>query len=417
MLLVKSVNTQVFKKLMLLVPLVIMLMHLTFYTFNTFKVNFPLFFLLFASVYLTIKIKFKKIHIVLLIILLLYPFVSFSYVFSEKEFFLSYFQYIYLVIVITIALNIKTYDVALINKSIKIFIYCACGVGVLVSLQFVFLNLLHSSLLMNPFGSLSPLGPGGSVYSPHELAIIKRPNGFFSEPSIAGWYLTLGLSLNLYLILRGFKEKKFFASCFIILIGSILTFSLSAIINTVLIASYFLYIKIKKNQGILFLITFSILLLIVSLQDNFVFNYIFQRIEEINTRGSSTYFRVYAPIQLFSESLYELPLGYPLGNVNYLEDKQYMKNWESGSNTNIDNSFFFLIFHFGYLGLLVTVYVLYNLFRALSKKHKHGIIFLSVFLILCETGSLWSMEIILILLYTIIIYNSHTKHELKYGKI
>ena len=69
-------------------------------------------------------------------------------------------------------------------------------------MQFVLLNVFGSYFLTPMLGSFSFVGPGGEIYVPNELAILKRPNGIFQELSVAGWYMAFMIAdTSLYSII------------------------------------------------------------------------------------------------------------------------------------------------------------------------------------------------------------------------
>jgi len=63
---------------------------------------------------------------------------------------------------------------------------------------------------------------------------------------------------------------------------------------------------------------------------------ILARFHNLDLPGTSIYFRVTAPYTLISESLDRFPLGYPLGQTDFIASRDYYINWENGSQTNID---------------------------------------------------------------------------------
>jgi hypothetical protein len=119
--------------------------------------------------------------------------------------------------------------------------------------------------------------------------------------------------------------------------------------------------------------------------------------------GSSIYYRVVAPLLLLGDSLVDYPFGYPLGQVEYIESKNYMVNWLYGSSTNIDNSFFMVAFYFGYLGIALGTIVLSYLMYLIRKKSDASIVLVAVVLMLLETGALWSPNVALVLGFSILV--------------
>ena len=81
---------------------------------------------------------------------------------------------------------------------------------------------------------------------------------------------------------------------------------------------------------------------------------ILSRFAHLDTPGTSIYFRLSAPYRLIGESIERFPLGYPLGQTDFIASRHYYINWEQGSQTNVDNTLLMIVFYFGLLGILLN---------------------------------------------------------------
>jgi hypothetical protein len=407
------------KMLYNVLPYIITFMHFTLFLIGNFKFTFATIFdICFLLGFLGKGFKVKGRYLLVLLGLVLYPLLVIM--FFKKgtnvvDFLQSYFLYTNLALMVVVILNVEVLPQPM-WKSIKVFITLGVLVACLTILQYITLNMLHTSALLNPFGPFSPPGPGGKVYHVFDLATVKRPNALYSEPSINGWYLSMISVLAFFYGIYN-KSTKYILIGIFVSIAGFLTFSASAQINLIIIYLLLFMYKYRKNIFIVTAITLAGIVVIFGtnlLQSNSN-SYLGKRLNEYDEQGTSTYFRLVAPSILISQSIVDYPFGYPLGDVDYIKSKPYMLNWESGSNTDIDNSFFFVIFYFGYVGTILIVILLIWMVRHAFKLP--GMIFITLLLALSETGALWAPEIVLFSVYSLCIYKfSLTQLNFSYRK-
>tara|TARA_B100000674_G_C37761852_1_gene878342 strand:- start:260 stop:616 length:357 start_codon:yes stop_codon:yes gene_type:complete len=103
------------------------------------------------------------------------------------------------------------------------------------------------------------------------------------------------------------------------------------------------------------------------------------------------------------ESLQKFPFGHALGDIDFISTREYMINHDAGSQTNIDNSFFMIIYYFGIVGLLITLICFLFLVDQLLRKKKVAPLTIALFLALGQTGALWSPAIILLIGYVMVL--------------
>ena len=252
-----------------------------------------------------------------------------------------------------------------------------------------------------PAGPLAPLGPGNEVYDVTAYAPPPRANGFYSEPSVAGWFMSFAVALvlaarRLYPILTTLTAT-------ICALAAMATLSLTGMLGaSIVLAGYVLFVRDRlaiklfwlalAGSGVAVALYYAHRLGILA------------RFRDIDLPGTSIYFRLTAPYTLITDTLDRFPLGYPLGQTDFIASRHYYVNWPEGSQTNIDNTLFKIIFYFGLLGILFNATYLVQLARyLLLKGHAVGLIMLSLLISLSTTGAGWAHHFVLMIGYAVIV--------------
>ncbi len=314
---------------------------------------------------------------------------------EPREFFASYVQIAGFIGAVVISLFVPvTRSFA---TSLKWLLFVSTCAAALIIVQAIFWNLFNSSLLTAPLGPLAPLGPGYEVYVPHPASPLKRPNGFFSEPSVAAWFMSFAYALSLS-SRTIFRHSMLHTALFAI--AAIATMTLSGVINVAVISLAAIWLNYRRlwRLGVIALLGGSMLL---SLVGGVLLELIGRRAQEVFVEGTSTYYRVTAPTLLLKDSLYHYPFGHLLGGTGFIESKSFMVNWVRGATTNIDNSFFLIAYYFGLPGVLLGAGVLAYVFFVLASRREGALIALALVLAFSETGALWAPHMALIAGYGI----------------
>lgn len=329
------------------------------------------------------------------------------------EYFKSFGQLYIMLLFIILVSSIHFRELVFLPYSVKIFFYVAIVAGAYLILQFILMNFFGDYSLLNPFGKFTFTAPGSEPYSVSPLASIKRPNAFFYEPSVAGGFFTFSLAIALSSPFTSNRLRRL--TILICSAATVLTFSLSGIFNLFIIFLLSVYISSNKKRGTLLL--WSILGVTIAIFLLTGWGYLLlDRLLNINIEGTSAYYRVVAPTKLLADSLKEFPFGHPLGQVEYIETKEYMVNWEFGSNTNIDNSFFFASYYFGLFGALGSMAIFGLLLRSVLLRRQSAIMLMALLLLLGQTGALWSPNTVLIIGFSIIMIKYLEKYQPSYNK-
>ncbi len=306
-----------------------------------------------------------------------------------------------LIAMVLICLNARIGGSHEIRRSVAVFCTLAAVAGLLIIAQALSFNLLGDFRLANPLGPLAPLGPGQEVYAATPEARLPRANGFYSEPSVAGWFMAFATALAL--AARRLYPVLTTLAALICAAAAMATLSLTGMLGaSVVLAGYVLCVRDRPAFKLLWLVVAgsgASLGLYVAWQLG-----ILDRFHNIDLPGTSIYFRLSAPAMLISESLVEFPLGYPLGQTDFIDSRHYYINWVEGSQTNIDNTLLKVVFYFGLLGILFNATYLVQMAELLLlKRHAVGLIMLSLLIGLSTTGAGWAHHFVLMLGYAILV--------------
>jgi hypothetical protein len=250
-------------------------------------------------------------------------------------------------------------------------------------------------------GPFAPLGPGNEVYLASPLSALPRANGFYSEPSVAGWFMSFATALAL--AGRRLYPLLTTVTAIICALAAMATLSLTGVLGAILVlAGYVLFVRDRLAVKLFWLAlagSGAAVALTLAWQLG-----ILERFRHFHTPGTSIYFRLNAPLNLISESLERFPLGYPAGQTDFIASRHYYINWENGSPTDIDNTLLMVVFYFGLLGLLFNATYLVQLARFLVlKRHAVGLIMLSLLIGLSTTGAGWAHHFVLMIGYAILL--------------
>jgi hypothetical protein len=235
--------------------------------------------------------------------------------------------------------------------------------------------------------------------SPH--ATLPRANGLYSEPSVAGWFMTFAAALAL--AARRFRPALGTLTAATCSLGAMATLSLTGMLGPILVwAGYLLLVRDRwRFKAVAGLIAGGGI--VATLHQAHELG-ILSRFAHLETPGTSIYFRLSAPFRLIAESLDRYPLGYPLGQTDFIASRHYYVNWEQGSQTNVDNTLLMIVFYFGLLGILCNAaYLLKAAQFLVLKRHAVGLIMLSLLIAASTTGAGWAHHFVLMIGYAIVI--------------
>jgi hypothetical protein len=305
------------------------------------------------------------------------------------------------VVMVLICLNLRLGRGEEVGRSFALFCVLASAVALVIVVQAISFNLWRDFRLAGLLGPFAPAGPGGEIYAPSPGAALPRANGLYSEPSVAGWFMTFAAALGLAARrLRPALGTLTAAACSL---GAMATLSLTGILGPVLVwASYLLLVRDRwRFKAVCALIAGSGMLAALHQAHELG---ILSRFDHLNTPGTSIYFRLSAPYRLIGESLERYPLGYPLGQTDFIASRHYYINWDQGSQTNVDNTLLMIVFYFGLLGILCNAaYLLKAAQFLVLKRHAVGLVMLSLLIAASTTGAGWAHHFVLMTGYAIVV--------------
>jgi len=391
-----NLNYTLLKVVGILWPISLVFMHFVLIEPITFPVVvFPL-----VTMWLLLNTKFELTYLLVALVLVIYASLLGMHSENSEEFMKSFILFISFISALLLASKTKLINSHFFEISLRLFVWLSFFLALFTILQAISLNLFSSYTFINPLGPFGRAGPGGEVYVPHILAVLKKSNAVFSEPSVCGWFLALAAAITINW--NGSRERFKSIMPLTMLVGAGITGAMSGLLNAIIIVLFWAYLTQKGGKGLLLK---GGVLLVVILAVTVLLSYapISDRMGEISREGSSTYYRIAAPLMLLADSLPNYPFGHALGQIDYIASKSYMVNWEGGAQFGIHNSFFTIIYYFGIVGVIASLWYLYFTCRAVILKRKSSLILLALMLVFSETGGLWSPEITLLITYCILI--------------
>ena len=320
---------------------------------------------------------------------------------DEVEFGQSLAQILNVALMILICLNARLEGRDEVRRSIGVFCVVAGAAALVIIVQALAFNLWHDFRFAKLLGPLAPLGPGNEVFEPSPLATLPRANGFYSEPSVAGWFMSFAVALALGA--RRLYPVLSMLTAAICSLAAMATLSLTGVLGPAIVLT--VYILFVRDRLAIKLFWLALAGGGVAIAIHYAQQLgILARFYDFDVPGTSIYFRVTAPYTLIAESLDRYPLGYPLGQTDFIASRDYYINWENGSQTNIDNTLFMVVFYFGLLGVVCNAtYLLQAARYLLLKRHAVGLIMLSLLIALATTGAGWAHHFVLMIGYAIIV--------------
>jgi len=307
-----------------------------------------------------------------------------------------------LVVMVLLCLNLRIRDPGPIRRSVWVLCWLAMATALVVFWQAFAFNVLHDLRWANLLGDFAPpRGPlTDQIYAPHPMAPVKRANGWYSEPSVAAWFLIFVAAVAL--AVRPLRPRLASLTALVCLAGAVATLSLTGILGALLVLLvHLVFVRDRLGFKLIWWVLGgggAPLGLWIAYQLG-----ILARYAEIGDPGASIYFRFTAPLLLVSDSLPEYPLGYPIGQTDLIATKSYFINWEGGAQHDIQNTLLLVVFHFGLLGILLNAAYLVQAARHLVLLGSpRGLLMLAV-AIAVLAGPGWTHHTALLVGYAILV--------------
>lgn len=262
--------------------------------------------------------------------------------------------------------------------------------AVLLIAQCIALNIFGSFALQNPFGPFSTIGPVGELgalpgpYLPYDDGVM-RPNGVYSEPSVAAAYTVFALACVLSATTLRSAQK--IAMSVVLAAGAFATFALTgwAMLGGVLVC-FMLFggrgMKSRHRLGF-----YGLALLAVVAAACVGGSYLLDRVDGADEIGGSIYIRFTGPFMLIGEVLNNGLLGLPINDPTFLLTRDYLIDFAGRQFSTLDNFYVWLIVYFGLAGLGFILWCLLRLWRALRTKGNLALPLVAMALFAAATGA------------------------------
>lgn len=282
--------------------------------------------------------------------------------------------------------------------------------------QFIEFTFFGTFYLLNPFGEFTHPGPegaaieqlgGSAAYTPSIWTLWPRPNSTFSEPSVLAMILTI--SLNFYLWIYNGLKRKFLITLIVLAIISTLTATGIVMLCLSLLIYFNEKAKFKALPKFLLLLSLFFLIIIVVSQLGY-----FDRLYELNSPGKSGHTRITGPIQIILSSLYDNPIGMPAGNTLVIENSDVLKDGFGRTIGRFDNTYYFLIYYFGFFGLIFSLMpLIYFLYKGYKSEIGDVLPYFLIAVMIFFTGGGYSPRFMFIFIFTILLLLKNDPIQIK----
>ncbi|MDB5528489.1 MAG: hypothetical protein JWR51_1592 [Devosia sp.] len=262
--------------------------------------------------------------------------------------------------------------------------------AVLLIAQCIALNVFGSFALQNPFGPFSAIGPVGELdtlpgpYLPYEDGVM-RPNGLYSEPSVAAAYTVFALACVLSATTLRSGQKVVMSV--VLAAGAFATFALTgwAMLGGVLVCFMLFGAGSMKSSHRLGLYALALLAMVAAAIVGG--SYLMDRLQGADEIGGSIYIRFTGPFMLIGEVLGNGLLGLPINDPTFLLTRNYLVDFAGRQFSTLDNFYVWLIVYFGLAGLGFFLWCLLQLWGALRKKGNLALPLVAMALFAAATGA------------------------------
>ena len=282
--------------------------------------------------------------------------------------------------------------------------------------QFIEFTFFGSFYLLNTFGQFTHPGPqgqmieqlgGSAAYTPSIWTLWPRPNSTFSEPSVLAMILTI--SLNFYLWIYSGAKRNLFIALSIFSIISTLTATGIVMLSLSLLIYFNEVVKIRALPKFLTLASLFFIITLIIFQLGY-----FDRLYELNSPGKSGHTRITGPIQIILSSLYDNPVGLPAGNNLIIENSDVLKDGFGRTIGRFDNTYYFLIYYFGFFGLIFSFTTLiYFFYKGYKSEIGDVLPYFLISVMIFFTGGGYSPRFIFIFMFSILLLLKNDSIQVK----
>jgi putative colanic acid polymerase len=333
----------------------------------------------------------------------------FDLAFGEVDFFVylrTYFLWLfYFICFVTCFCDIKNeYKSGLINSLQESCAKSLIALCFFVILQVSYYKMTGDVSIFSLWGDFS-YGAQGYTLKAIELGATKA-NGLYLEPSTLGMVCFCLLSV---VVILGAKLLYIIPAIVIVLLSGSAA-GMGAVIILLIVLSFkqnelphkWKRIKFINRIGMLSSLVF--LLLVMG-------PYLIGRIGDVLIEGTSTYYRLIAPVQVIYDIFLDYPFGITFGMVEITLIEYGMLNGLN-QGTSLDNGWYLLMFYFGWVGFIMFLLCTSGALWACIKGSKE-LGMLAVYLMLSPffTGAVFSPEFLFLQMLVLFAYKLKVQHE------
>lgn len=256
--------------------------------------------------------------------------------------------------------------------------------------QVLSFDYLSTDVLFNPFGDHQYL----YQYDVELYAYDIRAPGFYLEPSYNAFVVT---SMIFVTLASNYRPAATLA------IGAIAVLATQSMSGMLVYACVLLAYLLSRGAGRRVWVGVTLLIFIFTVFYFFgVGSYLLDRTSNASVEGTSTYFRMVAPLTVIKDVLTNSVTGLPFGEVERVMSDYGLLNGETVGST-LDNGVYLMIFYFGWLAIAATVLAVLTGVLFFGKQWTPWTFFLLgyVFLSMFYSGGIMSPEYIYVIVLAI----------------
>ena len=261
--------------------------------------------------------------------------------------------------------------------------------------QILTFDYLGSDALFNPFGSHQYL----YQYEVELYADSIRAPGFYLEPSFNAFIVT---SMVFIAVVSGYRPTS------ALILGAVALLAIQAM-SGILVYAFVLvvYLIMGGASKRLFVIVAVGLVVVLAVYFSGTGEYVLERITSGSEEGSSTNYRIVAPLAILEDMLSSHVTGISFGRMEEVILSYGLALGEE-SGSSLDNGVYLLMFHFGWLAVGAVVLTLllgalfYRRWLTLPRLYLIGYVVLSM----NYSGAIFNPEYVLIIVLTIYAWRS-----------
>lgn len=272
-------------------------------------------------------------------------------------------------------------------------LFVVCAFTILQHVSFYFIG----ESLFGVFGDYSYRG----VIHPAVTQAKVRAYATYLEPSYCG-LVVVSLFVSDWLA----RPKLNIGMAIITLLACLATNSIATIATIVMIIFTIVVIENRNESGgrkSILNIGIGMAAVLVSVSLYFSRNYVERRLDDLGNEGTSSYYRMVAPLEMLKDTLLEYPIGRGLGTVEYTV-REYTLVQAGQAAQSLDNGLYLVVFYYGWVGVAFWCALVYVMTKSAFKSNYRMSLFI-MYIILSSNfsgGGIFNAEYGLLVCFALI---------------